>query len=194
VDFQNYQKAYDAGFLASIRMPQDESANRFSDWRAIALMMRVEDSRAAEPCEDRRMNETIPVRARPANAVVLAFLTVLALAIASVCAPLCAAKSCASGLRQEQCHDIATMGPDGRPQLVAPSMVCGLSDFSAVLVKADEENLLSQGARNHAAPVILNGSPELGLESLRTGPQRRGVYLILLDLPDSLLLTTILRI
>jgi hypothetical protein len=140
------------------------------------------------------MDETIPVRARPANAAMLAFLTVLALAIAPVCAPLCAAKSCASGARQEQCHDMAIMGTDGRPQLVAPSKVCGLSDFSAVLVKADEEYLLSQGARNHAAPAIVSGSPELGLESSRTGPRRRGVHLIPLDLPDSLLSTSILRI
>src|ERR1700675_503797 len=140
------------------------------------------------------MNEAIHVGARPANAAVLAFLTVLALVTAPVCAPLCAAKSCASGARQEQCHDIATTGADGRPQLVAPSKVCGLGDFSAVLVKADEEYLLSQRARNHAVAVILNGSPELGLESLRTGPQRRDVHLIPLDLPDSLQLTTIHRI
>jgi hypothetical protein len=140
------------------------------------------------------MNETIPVRARPANAVVLAVLTVLALVIAPVCAPLCAAKSCASGARQAQCHDTAAFGPDGRSQLLAPSKVCGLSDFSAVLVKADEEYLLRQEARNHAAPVIFNRSPELGLQSLRTGPQRWGVHLIPLELPDALLLTTILRI
>jgi hypothetical protein len=156
--------------------------------------MRVDGSRAAAPHENERMNETIPVRVRPANAVVLAFLTVLALVIAPVCAPFCAAKSCASGARQEQCHDIATAGADGRPQLVAPSKVCGFKDFSAVLVKADEEYLFSQGARNHAAPVILNGSPESGLGSLRTGPQRGDVHLIPLALPDSLLLTTILRI
>jgi hypothetical protein len=140
------------------------------------------------------MNETIPVRARPASAAVLAFLTVLALVMAPACAPLCAAKSCASGVRQEQCHDLATSGPDGQPRIVAPSKVCGLSDFSAVLVKADEEYLFSQGARNQAAPVIPNGPPELGLESFCTGPQRRGVHPLPVDLPDSLRLTTILRI
>jgi hypothetical protein len=140
------------------------------------------------------MNETIPVRARPANAAALAFLTVLALVIAPVCAPLCTAKSCASGARQEQCHDMATTGADGRPQLVAPSKACGVSDFSAVLVKADEEYLLSEGARNPAAPVIPNGSPELKLDGLRAGSERRGVDLIPLESSDSLLLTTILRI
>ena len=144
--------------------------------------------------KNRRMKETIPVRARPANAAVLALLTMLALVIAPVCAPLCAAKSCASGARQEQCHDIATTGTGGRPQLVAPGKVCGLSDFSAVPVKAGEEYLLSQGARNRAAPVILNGSLELGRESLGTGPQSRDVHLVPLDLPDSPLLTTILRV
>jgi hypothetical protein len=140
------------------------------------------------------MNETTPVRARPANATVLAFLTVLALVIAPACAPLCAAKSCASGVRQEQCHEIATRGPDGQPQLAAPGKVCGLSDFSAVLVKADEEYLLSGGTRNHAAPVIPTGSSELGVESFGPGPGRRGVHPVPFDLPDSLPLTTILRI
>jgi hypothetical protein len=138
------------------------------------------------------MNETIPVRAWPANAAVVAFLTVLALVIAPVCAPLCAAKTCASGAPLEQCHDRTTPGADGRPQLVAPGKSCGLGDFSAVLLKADEEYLLAQGARNHAAPVILEGSPALG--SLRTGPQRRDAHLVPSDLPDALLLTTILRI
>jgi hypothetical protein len=124
----------------------------------------------------------------------LVFLTVLALVIAPACAPLCAAKSCASGVRQEQCHDLATRGPDGQPRLVAPGKVCGVSDVSAVLVKADEAYLLSQGARNHAAPVTLNGSPGSELRRFGTGPERRGVHPIPGDLPDSLLLTTILRI
>jgi hypothetical protein len=140
------------------------------------------------------MNETIPVRARPANAAVLAFLTVLALVIAPVCAPLCAAKNCASGARQEQCHDMATLGADGQPQLVAPGKSCGVSDFSAVLVKLDEEYLLSGGARNPAAPDILNLSSELGLESLRIGPRRRGVHLVPLESSDSVLRTIVLRI
>ena len=109
--------------------------------------------------ENERMNETIPVRARPASAAVLAFLTVLALVIAPLCAPLCAAKRCASGARQAQCHDTATTGADGQPQLLAPAKACGVSDFSAVLVKANEEYLFSEGARNPAAPAIPNGSP-----------------------------------
>jgi hypothetical protein len=135
----------------------------------------------------------VPVRARPANAAVLASLTVLALVIAPVCAPFCAAKSCASGARQEQCHDMATAGADGQPQLVAPGKACGVGDFSAVLVKPHEEYLLSQGARNPAAPVILNGAPELGLESFGIGPRRRGAHPIPLESSDSLLLTTVLR-
>jgi hypothetical protein len=163
--------------------PPIDGANRFAAWRAMAR------HRA-----DRGMNPAISVRPRPANAAVLAFLTVLALVMAPVCAPLCAAKSCASGARQEQCHDMATTGADGRPQLVAPSKVCRVSDFSAVLVKADEEYLLSEGARILAAPVILNGSAQLELDGWRTGPQRRGVHLIPLESSDSLLLTTILRI
>jgi hypothetical protein len=136
----------------------------------------------------------IPVRARPAKAAVLAFLTVLALVTAPVCAPLCAAKSCASGVQREPCHDMATSGADGRLQLVAPGKACLASDFSAVLVKPEEEYLLSDGVRNHAAPVILNSSSELGLESLQIGPERPGVDLIPLESSDALLLTTILRV
>jgi hypothetical protein len=153
----------------------------------------VPGSRAAVPDQDKRMNEAIPVRARPANAAVLAFLTVLALVTAPVCAPLCAAKSCASGVRPQQCHDMAATGADGRPQLVAPGKACGVSDFSAVLLKPDEY-LLSQGARNPAAPGVLNGSLALGLESWRMGPRRPGVHLIPLESSDSRLLTAILRI
>ena len=193
MDFQNYQKACDAGFLANITRPPVDGANRFQIWRA-SDEVRVEGSRAAVPREDKRVNEAIPVRVRTANAVVLAFLTVLALVIAPVCAPLCSVKSCVSGVRPEQCHDRATTGADGQLQLVAPGKACGVSDFSAVLVKPDEEYLLSQGARNPAAPVILNGSPQLGLERLRIGPGRPGVHLIPLESSDSLLLTTILRI
>jgi hypothetical protein len=141
------------------------------------------------------MNQAIPVRTRPASTAVLAFLTVLALVTAPVCAPLCAAKSCASGVRPQQCHDMAmaTPGADGRPQLVAPGKACGVSDFSAVLVKP-HEYLLSQGARSPAAPGVLNGSPALGLESWRIGPRPPGVHLIPLESSDSRLLTTILRI
>jgi hypothetical protein len=193
VDFQNYQKAGDAGFLANITMPPVDGANRFSGWRRLGDEMRVEGPRAAVPNEDKRMNQAIPVRARPANSAVLAFLTVLALVTAPVCAPLCAAKSCASGVRPQQCHDMATTGADGRPQLAAPGKACGVSDFSAVLVKPDEY-LLSQGARTAAAPGVLNGSPALGLESWRIGPRPPGVHLIPLESSDSRLLTTILRI
>ena len=88
---------------------------------------------------------------------------------------------------------MATMAPDGRPQLVAPGRACGVNDFSAVLVKADEEYSLSERARNHAGTVVPNGSPALGLESLGTGPERRDVQLVPLDFADSPLLTTILR-
>jgi hypothetical protein len=140
------------------------------------------------------MNEMMRVRARPASAAVLALLIVLALMIAPVCAPLCAAKSCASGVRPEPCHDMATTGADDRLQLVARGMACLASDFSAVLVKPDEEYLLSAGARNHAAPVILNGSSRLGLESLRIGSERPGVNFIPLESSDAPLLTIILRI
>jgi hypothetical protein len=37
VDFQNYQRACGAGFLANLTAPQIDGANRFSDWRGMAI-------------------------------------------------------------------------------------------------------------------------------------------------------------
>src|ERR1700675_1559163 len=140
------------------------------------------------------MNETIQVRARPANAPALALLTVLALVIAPVCAPLCAASSCSSGGLQEQCHEMASMGALGSEHFVAPSKACGSSDFSAVLVKADVRSLLSRGAWSNGAPVLASVSPENGLGSLRPSRAFWRVRRVPLVSSGSTLSNTILRI
>jgi hypothetical protein len=139
------------------------------------------------------VSQTTPVRARPANVAVLAILTVLALAIAPACAPLCAAKICSSGTGQGQCHEMASMGADGSERLIAPSRVCGASEFSAVLVKADAQSLLSQGLRNHPAQALINGPSAQSLGSLHVSPDRWDVHRVPIKSANSLLSTTILR-
>jgi hypothetical protein len=144
--------------------------------------------------KDKRMNEAIPVRVRPAKAAVLALLIVLSLIVAPTCAPLCAAKICSSGTAQGQCHEMASTGADGSDRLVAPSKVCNTPDFSAVLVNADRLSLLSQGVRNTPEQSLVNRSSEQGLGSLYINPERWDAHRLPSKSVDSLLLTTILRI
>jgi hypothetical protein len=140
------------------------------------------------------MNETISVRNRPANASVLALMIVLALLVAPACAPLCAANACSSGAHQDQCHDVATMGTSGAEHLVAPSKACAAADFSAVLVKANEQSSLSREVQSDTAPTLIGVSPVYGRGSFDESPARFGLHRIPLKSEDSLLLTAILRI
>jgi hypothetical protein len=141
------------------------------------------------------MNETISVRNRPANATVLALVIVLALLVAPACAPLCAASICSSGgERQGQCHDMASMGSNGGEQLVSTSKTCGAADFSAVLVKANEQPSLSRAAQSDTAPTLIGVSLDYGRGSFDESPARFGLHRIPLKSEDSPLLTTILRI
>jgi hypothetical protein len=140
------------------------------------------------------MNETILVMNRPANASLLALVIALALLVAPVCAPLCAASACSSGAHKEQCHEMAATGASGGEQLVAATKACAAADFSAVLVKANELSSLSQEVRSDAAPALIGGSPEHGLGDFDESRRRGGLHRVPLELEDSLLLTTILRI
>jgi hypothetical protein len=141
------------------------------------------------------MNETIPVWSRRTNASVLALVVVLALLVAPVCAPLCAASACSSGgERQRQCHDMAGMGSYGGEQLVAAGTACGAADFSAVLVKTDEQPLLSQEVEGNTASALIGGSPGHRLASLDESPGLWSLHQVPLKSVDSLLATTILRI
>jgi hypothetical protein len=159
-----------------------------------ATVRSVEGLKAIARRKEERMNQAIPVRTRPANVAMLALLTVLALAIAPVCAPLCAAKTCSSGAGQGQCHEMANMGADGSERLVAPNKVCGASEFSAVLVKASGQSLLSPGLRNDPAQALINGSYAQSLASLHASPERWDVHRVPIKSANPLLLTTILRI
>jgi hypothetical protein len=85
------------------------------------------------------------------------------------------------------------MSADGSEQFVAAGKACGASDFSAVLVKADEKSSVLQSVRIATAPIRVIGPAER-VASLPTASGHRGVNLVPLELRDSLLLTTILRI
>ncbi len=144
--------------------------------------------------ERARMNQAITVRVGRTSAAALAFLTVLALTVAPTCAPLCAANICSSNTAQGQCHEMANMGADGSERLIAPSKICSSPDFSAVLVKADGQTLLSQGARNTPERSLMSRSSEQGLGGLHINPEHWDVHRVPSKSADSLLLITILRI
>jgi uncharacterized membrane protein len=141
-----------------------------------------------------RMRETIPFPSRPANAIALALVTVLALLLAPVCAPLCAAKACSSGATEEQCYGMASMGAVGGAQFVAVSKACRAPELSAVLLKADDKSSSLQNIRNVPAPIPFTGAPAERLGGLHASSEDLSVHRVPLELSDSLLLTTILRI
>jgi hypothetical protein len=141
------------------------------------------------------MNENLQVRAQSSNAVVLAVVTVLALLVAPICAPLCAANACSSaGGRQVQCHDMARFSTDASEQLAAPSKFCGAADFSAVLVRADEKSPVLERVRNAPASIGIIGVRSERVGSLAAASEHLSLHRVSLELSNSLLLTTILRI
>jgi hypothetical protein len=140
------------------------------------------------------MNRKNPIRPHGPLSILFAALTLLAILIAPVCAPLCAAKHCSSGARPEQCHEMASRGDFNGEILVAPRKDCALSDYSAVLVKAEEQSSLSRGVRSDPAPAPIRLSLESAVGSFQANPARWGIHQIPLESSDSLSLTTILRI
>lgn len=127
----------------------------------------------------------IPVRAH--STTVIALMTVLALLAVPICAPLCAARSCSSRASHEQCHEMASLGANPGDQYVAPTKTCTATDFSAVLVKADEQ-------RADSAPALLSHSPETKLENVNSGPGRSGAHRVPLKSKPPSPLSTVLRI
>jgi hypothetical protein len=137
--------------------------------------------------ESDRRNEMIPVRAHSVAAISLALVTVLALLAVPICAPLCAARGCSSHASREQCHEMANMSANPGDQYVAPNKTCTAADFSAALVKADEQ-------RADSAPTQINHSPETELESVSTGPGHSGAHRVPLESKPPSLRNAILRI
>jgi hypothetical protein len=140
------------------------------------------------------MNRKNPIRPHGPRGIFFAALALLAILIAPVCAPLCAAKHCSAGARPEHCHEMASTGDLSGEILVAPGKDCALADFSAVLVKAEEQSSLSRGVQSDRAPAPLLLSLESAIGSLQANPVRWSIHQTPLESPDPLSLSTILRI
>jgi hypothetical protein len=140
------------------------------------------------------MNEQNKTRSRRPQRAVAAIFALLAILIAPVCAPLCAAKHCSPGARPEQCHEMASTRDLRGETLIAPAKDCGQAEFSAVLVKAEEHSTLERGARSDPAPAPIRLSPANAVGSFQASPAGQGIHQVSLESSDSLPLTTILRI
>jgi hypothetical protein len=89
---------------------------------------------------------------------------------------------------------MAVMGASGAEHLVAPSKACGATDFSAVLVKANEQSSLSQELQSDTARALIGISPGHGLASLDESPGRWRLHRVPSKSADALPLTVVLRI
>jgi len=138
------------------------------------------------------MSDFLPVRNCPLATSSLAIVTVLALLLAPVCAPLCAARNCSAGAAKDQCHESSPTSA-AQHDLLTPHKICGNSDFSAVLTNQDEKASFQRGARSIAASSPLSRPAELAA----TSPiklVRWGEHLVPITPSSSLVLTTTLRI
>ena len=139
------------------------------------------------------MHESLPVRSRPLGASALALVTVLALLLAPVCAPLCAASRCSSSAAKDQCHEVAASA-DALHNLLTPRKICGIADYSAVLLNADEQASLQRDARSIAASSPVSRPVEREASASPVMLVRWGEHLVPFAQPSSLLLTNTLRI
>ena len=86
------------------------------------------------------------------------------------------------------------MGTDGGEQFVAAGKACGASEFSAVLVKTDEQSSLLPGVQSDTAPALIDASSGHGLGSFDENLGRWGLHRVPLKFTNLLLPGTILRI
>ena len=140
------------------------------------------------------MSKSITSLASQTYVSVLAVVTVLALLAVPICAPLCAAKTCSSNVSNEHCHEMASMGADGGEHFIAPTNSCGSFDFSAVLVKADEQAIDSQRVRNVLSGKVFGVRAEQNHPVAFSNPVLSHPRGVRLRLPDSLQLAAVLRI
>lgn len=89
---------------------------------------------------------------------------------------------------------MAAMANSSGERILAPTKACGLFQFSAVLVRTDEQLSLPQVVRNVPAEMPIVKSQGKGLVVPSLGITRWGEHRVLLEPADSILLTTILRI
>jgi hypothetical protein len=89
---------------------------------------------------------------------------------------------------------MATRGDRCGEELVAPAKDCGQTEYSAVLLKADEQSTLSRELRSNLEPAPIPGSLINAGGSLKANPGRWGNHQVPLESQDSLPLTITLRI
>ena len=131
---------------------------------------------------------------RAAGAMALALLTALTVLAASMCAPLCAARTCLPSTVTDHCHGMEALDAKGGRQFLASVKTCTASELSAVLSKSNELNKSSRDARSDLRPALMRESHQLGFGALGTSLGQFNVYRGQLHLADSLLLLTILRV
>lgn len=124
---------------------------------------------------------------------VIAFVTALALLAIPICAPLCATKACSSNASNEPCHEMATMGAEGGEHFTAPARSCGSFEFSAVLVKGDEQDIGSQELRISPSAKIRGVQAEHGRPVEFSNSMLSRPSGVRLQSQDSLPLTAVLR-
>ncbi|MGA2098876.1 MAG: hypothetical protein ABSH39_21505 [Candidatus Acidiferrum sp.] len=124
----------------------------------------------------------------------LALVTVLAMLIAPICAPLCAAKTCSSPRVGEQCHDMGAVLDSATGKIASSHKSCRVLEFSAVLLKLNEESSLSQYVRNDFSSLAISYSGLSAQAVLGAGSENQAVHKDSFGSPDSLSLITILRI
>jgi hypothetical protein len=86
------------------------------------------------------------------------------------------------------------MDDRGSDQFASSSKTCGIADFPAVLAKANEQSSLSRAVWSDPSPAPIGVSHEKAVGSFPASPGCWGEHLVQLELSDSLVLTTILRI
>jgi hypothetical protein len=140
------------------------------------------------------MSKSITSLASQTYVSVLAVVTVLALLAVPICAPLCAAKTCSSNASNEHCHEMASMGAASGEHFIAPAKSCGSFEFSAVLVKADEQAIDSQRVRNALSGKILGVRAEQSQPVAFSNSILSSARQVSLELANPLQLTAVLRI
>lgn len=127
---------------------------------------------------------------------VIAVLALVAILVAPVCSPLCAAKVCSSGVPQEEeCHSQTAMGDTANDRYEAPMKPCAARELTAALLRANKRLVQATQLQDLSVEWELGGrvaepSAILGAPVLRWGEDR---FALGPGLTSSLLQSTHLR-
>ena len=131
-----------------------------------------------------------------ARRAVVALLVLMAMLIAPVCTPLCAAKTCSSGTVQtEECHSPGAMADTAADRCAAPMKACAARELAAVLFRTNER-LVQKAQAQHINAQWNMDRPDAVADSrviFRAPVLRWGEDRFVLTPASSLLKTTHLR-